>query len=163
MSIITQATEMWSFNRDRTLATLDSIAETDDPQAVLGYRPGPGRAHIAWQLMHIGITEERFAMIRPVPETTMTPELIERFRGGSTPDDDIPPLEEIRRVLAETREHLLATFQQFSDDDLGMIPERLKERGWNLGTVLKVVAWHETHHQGQAHITFNLWKVAHSQ
>ncbi len=161
MSIIAVTTDLWKFNRDRTLATLDDIAKTDDPQSVLGWRPGPERAHIAWQLMHIGITEERFASIRPVAETSVTSELSDRFRGGSTPDDDIPALDEIRRVLEETRGHLLATMSQFSDDDLDMVPEMVRERGWSLGTILQVIGWHETHHQGQAHLTLNLWKASH--
>jgi hypothetical protein len=25
--------------------------------------------------------------------------------------------------------------------------------------VLQIISWHEPHHQGQAHITFNLWKA----
>lgn len=161
MSIIAQATEHWKFNRDRTLATLRAIEELPHPQAALGWRPGPGRAHIAWQLMHIAITEERFALIGPVSETTITPATIDRFRGGSVPDDDIPPAGEIRRVLEETRNHLLSTFSQFTDADLDVVPERLRERGWSIGTLLKVLAWHEPHHQGQAHITLNLWKAAH--
>ncbi|MGD9854133.1 MAG: DinB family protein [Planctomycetaceae bacterium] len=160
MSIITLTTDIWKFNRDRTLATLKTIEELDDPQAVLGWRPGPGRAHIAWQLMHIGITEERFAMVRPVDETSLTAETIDRFRGGSVPDEDIPALDEIRRVLEETRGHLLATMNQFTDAELDVVPERFKERGWTLATVLKVIAWHEPHHQGQAHITLNLWKAS---
>jgi len=90
----------------------------------------------------------------------VTRELMDRFRGGSTPDDDIPPLEEIHRVLEETRGHLLATVEQFTDADLEIVPDSLKERGWSLGMVLKVIAWHEPHHQGQAHITFNLWKAS---
>lgn len=160
MSIIQIAIENWQFNRDRTLATINSLAETDDPMAVLGWRPGPGRAHIAWQLMHIGITEERFAMIRPIEQSTISADLIERFRGGSVPDDNIPTIEEIRNVLEESRRHLLATMDQLTDDDLATVPERFQERGWDLRTCLKVLTWHEPHHQGQAHITFNLWKAS---
>lgn len=160
MNTIALSTEFWNFNRGRTLALLKTIEDSANPQAVLGWRPGPGRAHMAWQLMHIGITEERFALIKPVADSTVTIELIDRFRGGSEPDDDIPSAAEIRHVLEETRGHLLATMSQFSDADLETIPERFQDRGWTLDTVLKVLAWHEPHHQGQAHITFNLWKAA---
>ena len=55
--------EAFEFNRTRTLATLDAIAATSDPPALLGWRPGLGRAHVAWQLMHIGVTEEIFAVL----------------------------------------------------------------------------------------------------
>ena len=162
MSVFQHAINQWKFNRDRTLETLTAIEETGDSLGVLGWRPGPGRAHIGWQMMHIAITEERFAMMKPVPETSVTRELMDRFKNGSTPDEDIPSLDDIRRVLEETRGHLLATIEQYSEDDLTVVPESLKERGWPLGMVLQVIAWHEVHHQGQAHITFNLWKASQS-
>jgi uncharacterized damage-inducible protein DinB len=60
-----------------------------------------------------------------------------------------------------SREKLLETVAGYRDEDLSTIPEPLRERGWSIGTVLQVVAWHEAHHQGQAHITLNLWKAAH--
>ncbi|MBX3437560.1 MAG: DinB family protein [Planctomycetaceae bacterium] len=160
MSTIALSTEFWKFNRGRTLALLKSIEDSPDPQSILGWRPGPGRAHIAWQLMHIGITEERFALMKPVANSTITPQLIDRFRGGSVPDDEIPSIAEIRRILEESRAHLLETMSHYSDADLESIPERFQDRGWTFDTVLKVLAWHEPHHQGQAHITLNLWKAA---
>src|SRR5436190_11198374 len=61
MSSIHSMIDAMGFFRPRTLLTLDRIAQEKDPMKVLGWRPGPGRAHIAWQLMHIGITEELFA------------------------------------------------------------------------------------------------------
>jgi len=152
-----------SFNRSRTLATLDRAVQDKEPQRVLGWRPGPGRAHVAWQLMHVAITEELFATERLVPGTTPAyADLVPRFRGGSTPDDEIPSADVIRRVLTESREHLLATLSRFGDKDLGTIPEALKERKLMLVDVLHILMWHEAHHQGQAHITLNLWKAAHA-
>jgi len=151
------------FNRTRTLATLDRALQNQEPQRVLGWRPGAGRAHVAWQLMHVAITEELFATERLVPGTTPKyADLVPRFRGGSTPDDEIPSAEVIRRVLTESREHLLATLARFGDKDLGTIPEALKERKLVLVDVLHILMWHEAHHQGQAHITLNLWKAAHA-
>ena len=117
----------YDFHRSRTLDLLDRVLQEPDPQAVLGWRPGPGRAHIAWQLMHIGVTEEIFATERLAPEKVGAfQELWPRFRGGSTPDDDIPTPDVIRRVLY-------------------------------------ILGWHEAHHHGQAHITLNLYKAAHSR
>jgi hypothetical protein len=150
-----------AYNRTRTLATLDRALQEPHPQRVLGWRPGPGRAHVAWQLMHVAMTEELFATERLVPGATPAwPELVARFRGGSTPDDDIPSGDTIRRMLAESREHLLATLARFSDKDLGTIPEGLKERKLMMIDVLHILMWHESHHQGQAHITLNLYKAA---
>lgn len=149
-----------TYNRTRTLATLERALGESDSQRVLGWRPGPGRAHTAWQLMHIAMTEELFATERLVPGAKPAwPDLVARFRGGSTPDDDIPSGDTIRRHLGESREHLVATLARFGDKDLGTIPEGLKERKLMLVDVLHILMWHESHHQGQAHITLNLYKA----
>lgn len=159
MSTIDILIEQFEFNRTRTLGTLDAIEKDANPRAALAFRPGPGRAHIGWQLMHIGITEELFATERLVTgKTGAYQSLHARFRGGSTPDDDVPAPEMIRRILTETREELLATVRGFDDSHLGLVPEGLKERGWTMRTGLLIAGWHEPHHQGQAHITYNLYK-----
>jgi uncharacterized damage-inducible protein DinB len=151
----------YQFYRKRTLDLLDRIEKEPDPMRVLGWRPGPGRAHIAWQLMHVGVTEELFATERLAPHKAGAwTELWPRFRGGSTPDDDIPSPQLIREVLAGSREHLLATLQEFPDDRLGEIPAAFKQRGLTVREVLYILGWHEAHHQGQAHITLNLYKAS---
>lgn len=159
MSTVQTLAESFSFARTRTLALLDKIEKEPDAQKILGWRPGPGRAHIAWQLMHIGITEELFATERLAPPAKPAfADLVPRFKGGSTPDDEIPSAATIRQVLHETRAHLLATLSRFSDNDLATIPDFFKERKLAIIDVLRLIAWHEGHHQGQAHITFNLYK-----
>jgi hypothetical protein len=159
-SIIETLIRQIQFNRTRTLATLQRSEQEAEPAAALGWRPGPGRAHVAWQLMHVGITEELFATERLAPGAKpQFADLMPRFRGGSTPDDLIPPIAEIRRVLEQSREHLLATLRRFTDDDLTMMPEALRERKLSLHDVLHILVWHEVHHQGQAHITLNLYKA----
>jgi hypothetical protein len=152
----------YAFNRQRTLGLLEQIEQLGEPQKVLGWRPGPGRAHIGWQLMHIGITEEIFASERLAPDKAGSfLELWPRFRGGSTPDDDIPTPKEIRQVLSSGREHLLDTLGRFGEQHLGDIPEALKQRNLTLLDVLHILSWHEAHHQGQSHITLNLYKATH--
>jgi len=160
MSVFSLSIEQWEFNRGRTLATLDAIAQLPDPQAVLGWRPGPGRAHIAWQIMHVGITEELFATARLRGTQPQFAELVPRFKGGSTPDDDIPQLSFIRELLQASRAHLRETVGGLTEADLPTIPEGFKERGWTIRTILQIIGWHEAHHQGQAHLTLNLWKAA---
>ncbi len=164
MSVLAIVKEQMEFNRTRTLATLDDVAKQTNPGIVLGYRPGVGRAHIAWQLLHIAVTEELFATERLIPDAKAAyAELVPRFKGGSTPDDDIPDLELIRTVLHESRRHLLITLGKFTDADLPTIFPWFKERGWSFARVLQVLVWHEGHHQGQAHITLNLCKAAYLQ
>ena len=160
MSTLHTLIAAYHFNRPRTLGLLDKIQQEPEPQKILGWRPGPGRAHIAWQLTHIGITEELFATERLVPGAKPAfADLVPRFKGGSTPDDDIPPAALIRKLLTESREHLLATISRFGDKDLGTIHEFFKDRKLSLLDVLHIIAWHEPHHQGQGHITFNLYKA----
>lgn len=160
MSTIQNLIAAYQFNRTRTLALLDRVEKLPDPQQALAWRPGPGRAHVGWQLMHIGITEELFAterLERDIP--SKWPELIPRFKGGSTPDDDVPSVALLREVLAESRTRLIDTLSQFSEKDFAWIPTPLKERNFTLLDVLHVIGWHEGHHQGQAHITLNLFQA----
>jgi uncharacterized damage-inducible protein DinB len=160
MSIITVYQDQMEFNRTRTLGTLDEIAKQNDPASVLKWRAGAGRAHLAWQFMHVAVTEELFATERLFGRPYGYSELVPRFRGGSTPDEDIPALDAIREILQDTRSHLRNALATFTDGDLGVIPEAFRERGWTLERILQVLCWHEAHHQGQAHATLNLWKAA---
>lgn len=150
----------FEFQRSRTLGLLDKIEQEPNSAAILAYRPGPGRAHIAWQLMHIAVTEELFASERLLPNAVARhPDLVARFRGGSTPDENIPSAQEIRLALAESRARLLETLATFNEDQLTWIPPALAQRGLTLDDVLHLLAWHEAHHQGQAHLTVNLFKA----
>jgi uncharacterized damage-inducible protein DinB len=161
MTTTDQFVAAYEFNRSRTLGLLDAIEQLKSPATALAYRPGPGRAPIAWQLMHIGITEELFATERLLPaKKPAFADLIPRFKGGSTPDDNTPSASLIRQVLSESRLHLLDTLGQFGEQDLPIVPDALKDRNWTLLTVLHVLAWHEPHHQGQSHISLNLFKAA---
>lgn len=148
----------YDFNRQRTLGLLDKIAGLPDPQAALAFRPGPGRAHIGWQLLHIAVTEDIFASERLAPEKTgRFADLWPRFRGGSTPDDDVPGVDLIRQVLEGSRAALLATLADYPESRLDEIPPTLAQRGWRVRDALNVIAWHEPHHQGQAHLTLNVF------
>jgi len=163
MSTVDTFVASYKFYRARTLGLLDNIEKLPNAQEVLAWRPGPGRAHIGWQLTHVGVTEEIFASERLAPHKAGAfTELWPRFRGGSTPDDDVPQPAVIRRVLNEGREHLLATLADFGDDRLEEIPAALAERKLTIRDVLYILGWHEAHHQGQAHITFNLYKASHA-
>jgi uncharacterized damage-inducible protein DinB len=149
------------FARARTLGLLDNIEKEPNPQAILAWRPGPDRAHIGWQLMHIAITEEIFATERLAPQKQADwTELWPHYRGGSKPDDDVPSAATIRSVLTGAREHVLATLREIGDDRLDEIPEALRERKFTIRDVLSLIPWHEAHHQGQAHLTFNLYKAS---
>jgi uncharacterized damage-inducible protein DinB len=151
---------IYDFNRGRTLDLLANVEKLPNPQAALAWRPGAGRAHVGWQLMHIAVTEDLFAAERLAQRPGRCADLWPRFRGGSTPDDDVPSPDTIRRVLADSRDHLLSTLSEYDDSRLEEIPEALKQRNWTVRTTLSVIGWHEAHHHGQAHITLNLFKAA---
>jgi hypothetical protein len=51
----------------------------------------------------------------------------------------------------------LETLAHFGDERLGEIPPALAARGLTVRNVLNIIGWHEAHHQGQAHITLNLY------
>jgi len=152
--------EMLEFVRTRTLMTLDEVAKLPDPASVLKWRPGPGRAHIGWQLTHIGITEELTATERLNGTKPDWPDLVPRFKFGSVPDDDVPSIDTIRKILEVSRSHLIPCIARMKDSELDVIPEWYRERGWTQRRIMQIMPWHEGHHQGQAHITLNLWKAA---
>jgi hypothetical protein len=151
--------EVLEFNRQKTLAFLDTIAKNENAPAILAYRPGPGRAHIGWQLMHIAATDDRHVHVRMQLGQPQEPELVRRFAGGSTPDDDIPNIETIRRYLDTQRQELLTHLRKLNDSALDTKPN--EQAPWIYREWLKVLSWHEAHHQGQAHAAYNLYRAAH--
>ncbi len=158
MTEIEMLKDLFRRSRERTLKLLEKIEAEPDPQAVLGWRPGPGRAHIGWQLMHIAVTEELAGTERLFPGAKAAwPDLVARFRGGSTPDDNVPSAAQIRDILARSREHLDAALSKIAN--LDEVPPPLKERNTTARDLLSIYLWHEGHHQGQAHLTYNLYKA----
>jgi uncharacterized damage-inducible protein DinB len=153
--------EVLDFGRQKTLALLDKLAKEANVPAIIGWRPGPGRAHIAWQLMHIAATDDRHAHVRMTGTGGQPQEadLVRRFAGGSTPDENISTLDEIRRYLGAQRAEVLGLVKRLPDSVLPTKPN--DQAPWTYQEWLKLLAWHEAHHQGQAHITFNLWQATH--
>jgi len=148
-----------AFNRRKTLELLDAVGKHADPEKLLGWRPGPGRAHIAWQLMHVAATDDRHLKVRMTGGQPREPEYVRRFAGGSIPDDTTPSLDEVRRYLTERRQDLLVHLRTLDDRVLATKPT--PEAPWAYIEWFQVLAWHEAHHQGQAHLTVNLYRAAH--
>jgi len=150
------------FPRARLLGTLETIEKSgQDVGRVLAWRPGPGRAHIAWQAMHCAATHDRYLNVRIFGGNPRDEVLVNNFAGGSTPSDqNVPSLEQIRRKLAETFEPLKAYLRSLAPEDL----QRMVGPAGQQRTVIEVcqiMAWHESHHQGQMHLTWNLYRAAH--
>jgi hypothetical protein len=71
-----------------------------DLRHALGWRPGPGRAHIAWQAMHLAATHDRYLNVLLKGGVPEDDQLVKDFAGGSTPSDTkVPTLGEIRKKL----------------------------------------------------------------
>src|SRR2546423_12279542 len=105
------------FVRKKTLDTLDAIAKRPDRAELLVWRPGPGRAHVAWQLMHIAATDDRHLGIRMKGGDPANAEYVKRFAGGSTPDEKVPTVEESPRYLTERRTPTLDHLAGLTDAD----------------------------------------------
>lgn len=148
--------EILNFQRARTLATLDAIAKEPEPEKILGWRPAPGRAHAAWQLMHIAATDDRHLNVRVKVGQPADAELVRRFAVGSTPDDDIPTVDQIRSALAVHREKIVEALRSMAPDRIDTKPSETMP--WTYREWILTLAWHEAHHQGQAHLTINMFK-----
>ena len=151
--------EWLEFARRKTLDLLDAVATRPDAETILKWRPGPGRAHVAWQLMHLAATDDRHLKVRMQGGEPSAPDFVRRFAGGSVPDDSVPPLAEIRTYMMERRAALLEHLRSLDDSQLGQKPNAAAP--WTYQEWFKVLAWHEAHHQGQAHLTFNLYRATH--
>ena len=151
------------FSRARLLGTLDAIEKSgQDMTKVLAWRPGPGRAHLGWQFMHCAATHDRYLNVglKRAAEPSDA-YLVANFAGGSTPsDDNVPSVSAIRDELSKHFDALRKYVRTLSPADLDRRFMMGKvERG--AGESLILIAWHEAHHQGQIHLTWNLYKVAH--
>ncbi|HEY1683137.1 MAG TPA: DinB family protein [Tepidisphaeraceae bacterium] len=149
------------FSRSRLIGTLDTIEKSGQPaEQVLGWRPGPGRAHMGWQFMHCAATHDRYLNVRLKGAAEKDPTLVSTYGGGSTPSDsNIPTFADIRSKLEET----YAPFRQYiaaaSDADLAKsisFPNNVQR---TLAESVLLMAWHESHHQGQIHLTWNMYKA----
>lgn len=151
------------FSRARLLGILDTIEKSgQDPVKVLSWRPGPGRAHIGWQAMHCAATHDKYLNFGILQGSPKDAELVTNFGGGSTPSDtNVPDLALIRKKLAAAYEPL----KKFASEQTPQSLERLAPgpggKMRSLGEAITLLAWHEAHHQGQIHLTWNLYKAAH--
>ncbi|GIW76784.1 MAG: hypothetical protein KatS3mg104_1847 [Phycisphaerae bacterium] len=150
------------FARSRLLATLDDIEKSGQvPDKVLSWRPAPGRAHIGWQAMHCAATHDRYLNVRIKGGQPVDPELVENFAGGSTPSDQrVPSLIQIRSALDKHYTALKSFLQNASQEEL----DKVQDFGGvkrSLAESIILLTWHEAHHQGQIHLTWNCYKAAH--
>lgn len=151
------------FARARLLGILSTIETSgQDVQKVLAWRPAAGRAHIAWQAMHCAATHDRYINSRIKGGQVQDEALVTHFAGGSNPSDsNVPSLADIRQKLETSFANAVATVRGLSSADLDTVqdfPNNLKR---SIGESITLLIWHEGHHQGQIHLTWNLYKQSH--
>ena len=150
-------------SREWLLAILEKIEKSgQEPAKVLAWRPGPGRAHIGWQAMHCAATHESYFSKSILQQPPKHADLIANFGGGTTPSDtNVPTLAMIRETLAST----IAPIRKFLSEQTPQSLERQMPgpggKMRSIGEIIVLLNWHEAHHQGQIHLTWNLYKASH--
>lgn len=150
------------FSHGRLLGILETIEKSGhDIQKVLAWRPGRGRAHIAWQAMHCAATHDAYLNIGLLKGSAKDQALVANFAGGTTPSDENVPL------LGVIRDKLATTFADFKAFVANQTPQSLEAKVFSpggkertVGESILLLTWHEAHHQGQIHLTWNLYKAA---
>ncbi len=150
------------FGRARLIGSLDAIEKSgQDVNKVLLWRPAPGRAHIAWQVLHCAATMHKFHDFYMHGKTPAFQQLVECYDGGTTPKDEgNPSLAEIRDILEKT----YAPMRQYISSLTPVNMEKFigpPDRRRKMSDAIVLLIWHEAHHQGQVHLTWNLYRQAH--
>lgn len=151
------------FARNRLLGTLDAIekAAGADLQTVLAWRPAPGRAHVAWQAMHCAATHDRYLNARIRGGEPTDAALIANFASGSTPSDEkVPDLATIRATLARTFDDYRGFVAGADAAELSRVLTMANGQQRTIGESILLLAWHEAHHQGQIHLTWNCYQAS---
>jgi uncharacterized damage-inducible protein DinB len=149
--------------RLRLLGSLDVVEKGGQHVTrALSWRPGAGRAHIAWQAMHCAATHDKYLnVIVKGLASPADPALVAAFGGGSTPSDENVPTPAAIRQALETH------YRAFREYLAGLSPADLQrpvgppDRRRTVAEAAMLMVWHEAHHQGQIHLTWNLYKAAH--
>jgi hypothetical protein len=155
------------FGRSKLLGTLDTIEKVTaekrlDLPNVLSWRPGPGRAHIAWQIAHLAATPDKYVNVNLKGQAARDESFVARYGGGSTPSDtDIPSLATVRQKLESSVADLKAYVKSLDAAGLARMIPGANNTQRSVGEAIQMLTWHEAHHQGQIHLTWNLYKAAH--
>ena len=155
------------FNRNRLLGTLEAIEKVAkekgiDSGTVLAWRPGPGRAHIGWQAMHCAATHDKYVNVMLLGQKPKEEAIVAAFGGGSIPSDtNVPTLAAIREKLASAIADFKAHILGLNAAGLARLIPGPNNTQRTVAEAITLLTWHEAHHQGQIHLTWNLFKAAH--
>ena len=83
------------------------------------------------------------------------------FAVDSVPSDaNVPSAAAIRQLLEAKYSALKNWISEQSPEGMNRMVSAGKNKTRSIGETIIVLAWHEAHHQGQAHLTFNMYKAA---
>jgi uncharacterized damage-inducible protein DinB len=112
--------------------------------------------------MHCAATHHRHLYATLLGGQVKDEALISTYAGGSTPSDqNVPSLATIRQTLETTFGEFRAFVAGIKSEELTTKKVGPAGRERLLGDWLVLYTWHEAHHQGQIHLTWNLYKAAH--
>ncbi len=147
------------YSRSRLLGTLETIEKSgggheESPRVATG----AGASAYFLAVHALAATHDRYLNVgikggKPNDEWLCT-----NFAGGSTPSDDLVP------DIATIRATLEKTYKPFREFLAALHPKTLDRKYPNNRTLAEsyqLLAWHEGHHQGQIHLTWNMYKHAH--
>lgn len=154
------------FSRNRLLGTLDGIEKLAkernvDVKTILAYRPGPGRAHLGWQFAHCAATHDKYLNVNLLGKPAANdPQLVTTFGGGSTPaDDQVPAIATIRKMLESTYAAVRNYVAAADQATLARTIPGPNNTQRTIAEAIHLLTWHEAHHQGQIHLTLNMYKA----
>ena len=154
------------FSRNRLLGTLDGVERlarerSADVRTILAFRPAPGRAHVGWQFAHCAATHDKYLNVNLLGKPAANdPQLVTTFGGGSTPaDDQVPDVATIRKALESTYAALRNYVATADQAELARTIPGPNNTTRTIAEAMTLLTWHEAHHQGQIHLTLNLFKA----
>lgn len=147
--------------RGRLLGSLEAIETSGlDVKAALTFRPGPARSHIAWQAMHCAATHDKYINVYLRGSQIKDPALVEAYGVNSVAkDDSVPDLKTIRKALEIHFEGFKDFIRGLTEADYDRKIEMGPGRIRTIRESIMVMVWHESHHQGQIHLTWNIFKA----
>lgn len=121
------------------------------PEDKATYQPAPAVNHALWQVGHLAATDDWYASKLDDQGITLSEENAALFGYGSTiqPADAYPAFDEVKTLLAPTRERLIAAVEAATDEKLA---EHCAELETTLLGGLFALASHEGWHLGQLSI-----------
>ncbi len=152
--------DQFELNRSQTAKLIEKIEKSRQADKALGWIPPTKRVCAGWQLLHIAASEDNLANNLLEKKDLVSSELYELSRAKDKLElcrSGLPPLARIKTYLADSRKNLLETIARldFQKLDEKPTPEAFGTRY----ELLNIFIWHEGHHQGQAHFTFNMYSA----